>query len=279
MEKCSLPEQHAYFKACLEAGLIVRMDALIHDDSPIFTQMVASEDDPTELVEDEDAPVSLMAILNQIFLENYPLYNRRHDYHCASQPQGMTASDWISELSKMRDECVLEQMTMDDRFVQRILTSLSDAKLKKELMDIDDPTLDNIVRGVAKWESTKKSLKNPGNSFMKGVKPSPTATQAQVNQSTSKSTQKPKSKQSNASSNTKNKPSTSTPAKGNQPYQCYRCGNRDPAHNCRAKTATCKNCNKQGHYAGMCGSKLRAKVFNVTNNVQVSPTQPSASSA
>ena len=275
MEKCTLPEQHAYIKACLEPGLVVRLDALIADDTPVFTELAPSAADPTVL---EEVGTSVMAMLDQVFLEIYPIFNRRHDYHCAMQPQGMLASDWLSELAKMRDECALEQMDLEDRFVQRILTSLHDQKLKKELLDLDDVSIDSVVRAVAKWETTKKSLKNPGNSFMKGVKSSPTANTAASN--LSKSNSQKGSKGSNSKQQTTsapvNKPVTSTPAKQHsQPYQCYRCGNRDPKHACKAKQAVCKKCKKQGHYMGMCGSKLRAKVFNVQTNVVDASSIPS----
>ena len=249
MDTCSLLEQQAYFKACLEPTLAATIQDQLLDTTPVVTEWVQDEDgDEGDVVAKEQ---SAMLILNEVFVFTYPFYNRRYDYYRAKQPSGMTATDWVRKLQQQKDECALSLMSDEEKFVHRILTSLRDETLVKELLKLDEPNLQKVIQEIHRYEVNSKKLKVTN-------KPATTSNNANAKTPTNKANSHNKSKSS--SQKTSNKQNT-TPSSQSTPqtYQCYRCGHKDKSHTCRAKESTCKTCGKKGHYAGMCKSKTTSK--------------------
>ena len=260
MDQCTVLEQQAYFKACLDSHLAATISAVLTEKTPVITEWVQDSADPTKLVPVEK---SAMLMLNEIFVYNYPFYNRRFDYYCAKQPQGLTAGDWVRKLQRMRDECALSLLSEDEKFVHRILTSLTDKDLVRELLKLNDPTLQELVKEIGRYEINRKRMKVTNKTNANVIQSKTNNPPASKSKTTSKDSTKNTKTQQQQSSKTASKTSSkSGPA--TLPFQCYRCGERDKSHKCKAKEHVCKHCNKRGHYAGMCLSKARARAILAT---------------
>ena len=270
MDQCTILEQQAYFKACLDSQLAATISATLTEKTPVITEWVPDSADPSKVVAKEK---SAMLMLNEIFVYTYPFYNRRFDYYCAKQPQGLTASEWVRKLQRMRDECALSLLTEDEKFVHRILTSITDKDLVKELLKLNDPTLGELLKEIGRYEINKKRLKVTN-------KTSANVVQSKTNNPSASKTKQPQKSGATSGAKSQQKQSqTAKPKSGppNIPFQCYRCGERDKAHTCKAREHVCKNCNKKGHYAGMCLSKARARA--ILASLDEAPTSNAATTA
>ena len=191
-------------------------------------------------------------------MQIHPYYNRRLNYQRASKPQGQPASDWIQDMLREKDECNFPNQDPDEAFVHRILSGLNDQALSKELMKRRELSVSELIAQVGLWEANKKCLHTTYSSKSTGASANVVTTKkakgSQGNSKTSKGNATP------AQTKTTDKTNPPTQVSKKSDFQCYRCGLRDKDHNCKAKDATCRTCNKVGHYAGMCKSKLRAKV-------------------
>ena len=266
MEILTLNEQQAYFYACIEPQLVNRFEQRVTAATPIFpvdpadspslkdsadgSKSTGDDDD-----DDDDSVTTLkrcMEFLDEEFIQLHPFYNRRLNYYKASRPSGQSTNDWIQDMLRERDECNLPQQSEDEAFVHRILTGINDRSLAKELMKRRDLSVRDLIAEVALWESNNKCLSTTYSNKPGG------ATANVV--SAKKSSGSGKSKATTTQSTQGNKKTTAVAPSTKGEFQCYRCGQRDRDHVCKAKDSTCRKCNKQGHYAGMCKSKLRAKV-------------------
>ena len=86
MDLCKVPEQQAYFKACLEPALIARIDAKFPKTMPVITP------DPAN-----PQPDALDLLRNE-FAAQYPIVTRRLDLFKCKQTHGQTLTDWIQQL-------------------------------------------------------------------------------------------------------------------------------------------------------------------------------------
>ena len=273
METLSLNEQQAYFFACLEAQLVKRIERMVNAATPIFPEHDAdsgdskattdggtakatdgkTDGDGTSTVSTNVAALkSCMELLDEVFVHAYPLYNRRLNYLQAKKPSGRSASEWIQDMLRERDECNLTKQSEDEAFVHRILSGLNDQALGKELMKHDTLSVSKLIGEVGRWESNKKSLSQT-------YQTKPGGSTANVSVNKSKGSGKSKTPTTTQSTQGNKNKAAVAPSKKSE-FQCYRCGQRDKDHVCKAKDSTCRKCQKQGHYAGMCKSKLRAKV-------------------
>ena len=263
MEILTLNEQQAYFYACIEPQLVSRIERKVTNATPVFTEFAKP---PGTVDKSKDGssggsvarPKSCMDYLSEEYIQIYPYYNRRLNYQKTSRPQGQSTSDWIQDMLRERDECNFATQTDDEAFVHRILTGLNDQALSKELMKRRELTISQLIAEVGLWESNKKCLQSTYSQKSAGA----TANVVSVKRANNKPTgsgNKQGSSQAQGKTNTQHNAPVQAGKKSD--FQCYRCGQRDKDHNCKARDATCRNCTKVGHYAGMCKSKLRAKVF------------------
>ena len=250
MHLCSIVEQHAYFKACLEPSLIARIQHYLTSTTPVFPKAYRGNG---PILPSADRIVSAMEILQKEFLFQYPVFTRRLDFFKSSQQGNQVASDWISELRRQGDECNLNSMTQDDIYVMRYLTGIKQQKLCDELLKIKDPTVRKLDQRIQEWEISQRCLKGINTSNFSNKATSNSAyvkrhhdwLQARINTA----------KKANSATS---KPHTSYQTKQNKPFICFRCGDKNKSHTCKAVNAICKHCGKKGHYAGVCNAKAKA---------------------
>jgi len=227
LEKSSLLEQQAYFKAFIDAHLNSRLRGKIQNNTPVL-------DDP--------AIESCFDMLRSEFLVRHPLFNRRLAFYEAKQEPGQEFTDFAEKLQRQGDEADLTKIGVDDTYVMRFFTAVTDVKLQEEFLKLKSPTKRELLETAANYEQ--------GRRYMTAMK---------------KGTDKV-----NAVSSSSKKGSSST-SKGEAPAwkqlksklvrerRCFRCGDSLPkdesTHKCKAVDATCKSCDRKGHFAGVCFMK------------------------
>jgi len=139
-EHCSVSEQQAYFKSCLDSYLSQRLHQDIQAATPIFGDGSCTE------------------ALDALFKKFYPLFTRRLDFFKSSQAPGQLFSDWTTQLRQLGDEAELDATTVDDLYAMRYLVGGVDNKLLEKLMASKDGTLADLNTIVAKYEVSQQKL-------------------------------------------------------------------------------------------------------------------------
>ena len=228
LDKCTLLEQQAYFKAFIDAHLNSKLRSKIQNNTPVL---------------DSATDVSCMDHLREVFLVQHPIFSRRLAFYKAKQEPGQEFSDFAAKLERQGDECDLTKVEVDETYVMRYYTACTDVKLQEEFLKIKDPTKEKMLDVVATYENGKR--------YSQSMREAGTA-------------------RANATSSTRGK-SRGSSSKGEAPAwkqlksklvrerRCFRCGDslpkNDSDHKCKAIDATCKNCERQGHFAGVCFMK------------------------
>ena len=276
MDLCSQTERLAYFKNCLEPGLIARIQNQLTNDTPILhtakelelLEREKKECDPNfdmndyeppsdhELEDDGNEPPSAFQILRNEFLNEYPIFNRRLDFYRSCQSGGQSFSEWTQQLRRMGDECLLGELTVDSLYVLRYLTGIRNQKLCDELLKIKNPTVAKLDERIQQFEVSQRQFKGIQNSSGKTLAHN---TQAKKKTFSPNATKPNHHKNKTPTSNTQHKTSNpNTSQNSTQKYYCYRCGHSDRNHNCKALQAVCKNCGKKGHFKGVCNARTKA---------------------
>jgi transposase InsO family protein len=113
---------------------------------------------------DIDLPVfgdagSIISILTGEFLYRYPLFNRRLEYHRLEQVAGQEFSNFGIRLRQKGDEADLHNMGVDEMYVFRYLTGVTDAKLRDRFLKLDNPCLEDLKREVRAYEVGRQAAK------------------------------------------------------------------------------------------------------------------------
>ena len=206
MDTAGLKAQHGYFKACLSPDLKEKVQNLI-DHLPIF-----SSDADTK---------TCFSVLDEIFLQVYPLIKRRQEYFELQQHQGQLTSQFLQKLLELSKEADIDKLTADDHLVFRCLQGMSPTQneLKEKILEVQDLNLEQLQKLVNAAESAKSCM----NSLMKfGANKSSTG-----------------SKKSSASDKTKSK--------------CEICTKNHLTEDCKFDAnVTCHNCKETGHVTPAC---------------------------
>ena len=271
MELCSIPEQQAYFKACLEPALIARIASKITPTLPVVPPITPlggrkNQRDGTGSVasgaEPEDEPDCCIEILHREFVNQYPIFTRRLDFFRSQQGQNQNFSDWTQALRRKGDECDLDSINASDIFILRYLTGIADKKLMAELLKLKDPTVKDLDEAVINWEVSQRCMKKIDSAANKASSFATVAGKGQQNSKNKGNNSHKNSKSSNAKTGSKNNT--------NKVYKCYRCGSPNTDHQCKALSATCSFCKKAGHFASVCNAKAKGKP--AANSAAAQPT-------
>eukprot|EP00095_Tigriopus_kingsejongensis_P001396 maker-scaffold205_size259573-snap-gene-1.45 protein:Tk01396 transcript:maker-scaffold205_size259573-snap-gene-1.45-mRNA-1 annotation:"hypothetical protein DAPPUDRAFT_304267" len=123
MDKLSIPEQHAYFTICIDDYLVTRLR----------DQML-----PSTTIYGDDGCISL---LEEEFLQSYPMFARRLDFFRYSQASGQLFTDWSAELRSKGDEADLSGLRVEDLYMMRDLPLVSGRRMGTK-MQLQNATLE-----------------------------------------------------------------------------------------------------------------------------------------
>ena len=235
MINSSILEQQAYFKNCIGAYLISRINAKIQPNTPVLPDPAGTD-------------ISCIELLKEEFLVQYPLFTRRLDFFQYKQSQGQQFTDWETTLRKKGDEADLASLTVDDLYVMRYLTGISDTKLQIEFLKESAPDTKKLAEIAQTYEMAKRYVKAMG----------PTSNFNQPH--------KDKKKQG-SSKNTSSAPSQNLARQLAGEGKCLRCGKqKKDNHACKAENLECKNCGKTGHFPSVCFSKAKSNSNNASTS-------------
>ena len=246
MELAPLPEQMAYLKACLDTGLLSRLDSELTSQTPILYTSEEKDGSFDPALHNKSA----FQALEEEFLLQYPIFTRRLDFFRHAHPPNQTFSEWIQEVDKMGDQCSMtEGLSADEVYVLRYRSALQNQKLREELLKLDNPTRHSIREAVQKWEVAQRCSK--------GITAPPHKSASSALQAQTSSVAP--SRGGGARQKQPQHPQATTQGANNQRggFRCMRCGSTNSQHNCTAIGATCKKCGKKGHYKGVCLTPVR----------------------
>ena len=171
----------------------------------------------------EEDEVSCMSILENEFLLQYPMLTRQVDFFSSCQGPGQAFSDWVADLRKLGDEAGLASLTVDEIYMMRYFTGLTDMDLRKKFFKEIEPNLKKLNAIVKQHEirkSNERSISNKSREMTRKI-----------------------SYDSNGGYKREN----------SQRKVCARCGYTGHSpDDCRHKNAICHNCQGKGHLSGAC---------------------------
>ena len=142
MEILSVPNQQAYFFACLEQELRTYVKGQVSDSTTIWGVGGCAE------------------ILDERFQQLYPKFTRRLAFFGLHQAKDQTFADFYAALRRKGNEAVLAGITTDDIYVFRLIQGCTDLKLREELTKLRAPTLKTLLEEATAWEVSKRDNKS-----------------------------------------------------------------------------------------------------------------------
>ena len=219
MNNCSLPEQQAYFRACIDSYLESRIQSQISAVTPIL---------PTP------GSISCFDLLNNQFLITHPVFARRLDWFDAKQGSNQKFTDFAQKLMRMGDECELAQMDINDLYVMRFLTSCSNIRLRERFLKETNPSQEKILQIAQNYEVSER--------FIKAINRTNNVSAHRISHGGANNSAKSKFNRTNSDHRldfSKNR--------------CFRCGKQGTSdHKCPGVKATCFKCGKKGHMSPVC---------------------------
>ena len=216
MQLLPIADQHAYIYSVIDLNLETAIRGKMDAATPVFG------------VDDDD--VSCISLLRGEFLLDYPLMIRRNEFFSLRQLPGQKFSAFMAELRRKGREADLNQLTVDQLMVFRLVSGTTDQKLKEKLLKMEDPTLQDVERESRAQEAAMSAM-----NAMK--KQQPQQQHAQANQA-------------------------QAPGKSKNSWQksgqaCFACGIKGHLKaDCEKKASLhCNFCKKHGHAEKACRSK------------------------
>lgn len=221
LELYTVAEQHVFFFSCVTVPLEtkIREHDLYRQDMEVF------------------GADSLQAIVEAEFALRYPLFNRRLDFFRIQQANGQMFTDFMLKLKQKGEEADLGQLGVEQLYIFRYITGVTDVKLRERFLKLQNPSLEDLKREARTYEVGTQAAKAMDRN---------SARIAKIDNKFNKSGQR---RESNKSKN--RKPER---FKG----MCHRCGSKEHMANSCNKTKEslhCKSCKKWGHIEKVCYSK------------------------
>ncbi len=238
MDRRTIGEQQAYFFLCLGSTLETRMRLKVEPTTPIF-----------EIPGDDTSVVSL---LEEDFLQRYPIFMRRLEYFRFDQAANQDAVDWIAKLEQKGNEADLHRLSVDQIHVFRVICGCTDKRLREKFLKIKEPTLEKIkeeARVYAAASTITKAFEKPHRG-------------ARV-------TDRPREDKEGKKSIDKMKKKRRCDACGIFGHGSVDCHRKDKL--------TCHACGKPGHIAPMCRSKAKSRPGSRPGTRPSSPSRPQES--
>ena len=140
--------QQAYVKQVIDSDLEVRVSLKIDSTTQIF-----GGDGMVSFVEDE-------------FRQRYPLFTRRLEYFRYRRSDGQKVSSFVAKLIQLSHEADLPSLQVDDIQIFRVITGVHEDRLLTKLLELKEPTFEDVRNKITQWEMTnisKKSVNGPKN--------------------------------------------------------------------------------------------------------------------
>jgi transposase InsO family protein len=244
LDNYTVEQQHAFLFSCINSQLATKIRE--HD---LYRANLGTFGDVD----------SLMALIDDLFGNRYPVFTRRLEYFRLQQPQGMKFTDWALRLKTRGDGADLDGgLTRDQIEVFRWFTGVTDPKLRERFFLLENPTLPALKAEAQRYEAlttAESALKRE---------------RTQAKQVRTDDRQRPP-KRSNFNNR---KRSSKYPSflRG----KCFKCASPDHiSTKCpkNSKFLKCKFCKKTGHVEAVCLSKHKTRATNNTKSQPRSSSQ------
>lgn len=136
METLDICEQRAYFLAMIEGDLLLTMSGRIQSHHSI-----------------EDC----IAILEERFLEIYPLFGRRLAWKQCKKKPSQKLIDYYHQLRRIGNEAELDKLTVEEHHMfELILACKHETELFLRLLEIANPTLEKVLATANAFEAARE---------------------------------------------------------------------------------------------------------------------------
>ena len=218
VDRLQVEDQQSVWRICVDPHIEERIADQMTDTTPVF------------------GVGGVMDMLDEDFQTKYPLTTRRADYFRLQQKEGQPFSEHMAKLLRIAKEAELAALTVDDLHCFRLISSVTDKKLREKFLKLETPTLADLTKAVRAYErvqATCDALDEEDNQAR--ARPIKTAP----------STTKPDDRRPDRRTDKKKAP------------HCFACGSPDHLRNiCKLRDSTCTFCQKRGHTEAVCRSKL-----------------------
>ena len=197
--------------------------------------------------QEDQAPIFDDHVGAMLLIEKY--YSMKHTdtakklelFTCKPKP-GEGPAEFAARQSALYHEADLKNMTADQIRGFFLIANISNSSLRNKLLEMKDPSYDDLIAKINAWSATNAASKAIGESLS-----SSEATVATVKAGGKKGGKKQQTNGPKPPSNIQNTPAS---LKG----RCQCCGSTQHVKkNCeRAERAKCDNCKKPGHYKNVC---------------------------
>ena len=162
---------------------------------------------------------------------------QRFNFHTRIQKSGETISEFVAELRKLSEYCEFQD-TLEDMLRDRLVCGCRDQRLQCRLLAEADLTFTKAFKIAKAMETAEKETKDLHEIPAAAVH----ATGGSM-ANNKRSSRKPPTQQQQ-------------PRRANS-TDCYRCGGKHKASECKFRDAECNFCKKKGHIAKVCRSRLK----------------------
>ena len=224
VEQMKCVDQQAIWRICIDPDLEEKISDQMTDDTPIF------------------GIGGVMELLSDEFETKYPLTTRRADYFRLTQKEDQQFSDHMAKLLRIAREADLADLSVEDLHCFRLISSVTDKKLREKFLKLEEPTLPELVKVVKAYERVQATC-----NALDGEDPQSTV--KKVSQSPYKKEKMGRNKEPKSGIDDSKDKKRNT--------QCYTCGALDHIRTaCKLKDAKCNFCKRKGHVEAVCKTKM-----------------------
>ena len=151
-------QQQGYLCNCLDSVLRARIDREATNNTPVYSPILGL--------------FTCISILDNTFLESYPIHVRRKQFFDARQKEGQTSIEFREELLSLLKEADGVNIGCDDLICMMLQIGLSNGQLCRELGAICNPTMNSFSEKIEGFEQARRT--EPDSAYGNAVsKPAP----------------------------------------------------------------------------------------------------------
>ena len=220
-------------------------------DASIWNQLESLVTDTTPVLPDPFQICVLDLITEHIFLQKYPLFDRRWRLMRHRPHAGQSYTDFCTETFKLSSEAKTEQMTSEDWIIMLIISNIDDKRLVRKLLEQKELTKAQLLLECETHERVVQST---------GMITNRKGSNIEANAISSRRPRDPQRTGWSRPSWHRTRSSTMRRAQNS----CGQCGSsrKHDRADCPAKSAECRACKKRGHYEAVCRSSGRRRKSN-----------------